>query len=120
MQHRQKDRPLHGKAKATITQEVLQNGPAAGLLPKTLEDQTRSKVLRRENGKLALLVRGQQQGLLSQARPGREQGIEAGTVMGHEFIGEIIAVGDKVENVRVGDRVCAQCDRLERRRQFGI
>lgn len=38
---------------------------------------------------------------------GRERGIESGTVMGHEFVGEVIAVGDAVEHFRVGDRVCA-------------
>ncbi len=38
---------------------------------------------------------------------GRELGIDAGTVMGHEFVGEVVAVGDKVESIRLGDRVCA-------------
>ncbi|MBE6557461.1 MAG: alcohol dehydrogenase [Ruminococcaceae bacterium] len=30
----------------------------------------------------------------------------AGTVLGHEFAGEVIAVGDSVRSVKVGDRVC--------------
>jgi threonine dehydrogenase-like Zn-dependent dehydrogenase len=38
---------------------------------------------------------------------GRELGIDAGTVMGHEFVGEVVAVGNDVENIGVGDRVCA-------------
>ncbi len=38
---------------------------------------------------------------------GRETGMDPGTVMGHEFVGEVVAVGDRVESIRVGDRVCA-------------
>lgn len=38
---------------------------------------------------------------------GRETGIDAGTVMGHEFVGEVVAVGDEVSGIRIGDRVCA-------------
>jgi len=47
---------------------------------------------------------------------GREAGLDVGTVMGHEFLGEIVAVGGDVRNFRVGDRVlapfsssCGQC-----------
>lgn len=47
---------------------------------------------------------------------GRESGIDSGTVMGHEFIGEIVAVGKDVRNFSVGDPVlspffsaCGQC-----------
>ncbi len=38
---------------------------------------------------------------------GREIGIEAGTVMGHEFVGEVVAIGSEVSTIKVGDRVCA-------------
>ncbi len=38
---------------------------------------------------------------------GRETGIDPGTVMGHEFVGEVVAVGHRVKLIRVGDRVCA-------------
>ncbi|MGB0600221.1 MAG: alcohol dehydrogenase catalytic domain-containing protein [Rubripirellula sp.] len=38
---------------------------------------------------------------------GREVGIQAGTVMGHEFVGEIVAVGGDVRTLEIGDRVCA-------------
>lgn len=38
---------------------------------------------------------------------GREVGIDPGTVMGHEFVGEVLAVGEDVSGVDVGDRVCA-------------
>ncbi len=38
---------------------------------------------------------------------GREQGIDRGTVLGHEFVGEVIAVGDAVSSVSIGQRVCA-------------
>jgi threonine dehydrogenase-like Zn-dependent dehydrogenase len=38
---------------------------------------------------------------------GREVGLDPGTVMGHEFVGEVIAVGNAVEKIRIGDRVCA-------------
>ena len=38
---------------------------------------------------------------------GREQGIDRGTVLGHEFVGEVVAVGDAVSSVSVGQRVCA-------------
>jgi 2-desacetyl-2-hydroxyethyl bacteriochlorophyllide A dehydrogenase len=36
---------------------------------------------------------------------GRERGLDAGTVMGHEFIGEVVEVGRRVSRVRVGSRV---------------
>ena len=32
------------------------------------------------------------------------------TVLGHEFVGEIVAVGDDVKNFSIGDRVCANCE----------
>ena len=38
---------------------------------------------------------------------GREQGILPGTVMGHEFVGEVIGVGSDVRRIKIGDRVCA-------------
>lgn len=31
------------------------------------------------------------------------------TVLGHEFVGEIVSVGDSVKNLKVGDRVAANC-----------
>ena len=36
---------------------------------------------------------------------GRERGIDAGTVMGHEFVGEIVEVGSAVSRFRGGERV---------------
>lgn len=36
---------------------------------------------------------------------GRERGLDAGTVMGHELLGEIVAVGSEVRTFVVGDRV---------------
>lgn len=38
---------------------------------------------------------------------GREQGLDPGTVMGHEFVGKVVAVGEAVRAHRVGDRVFA-------------
>jgi alcohol dehydrogenase len=38
---------------------------------------------------------------------GREIGMDVGTVMGHEFVGEVVAVGDAVSSVAIADRVCA-------------
>ena len=38
---------------------------------------------------------------------GRERGILPGTVMGHEFVGEVIAVGSEVRTISQGARVCA-------------
>lgn len=38
---------------------------------------------------------------------GREQGLDPGTVMGHEFVGRVIAVGAEVRTVKPGDRVFA-------------
>ena len=38
---------------------------------------------------------------------GREQGIESGTVMGHEFVGQVVELGETVSDLNVGDRVCA-------------
>jgi alcohol dehydrogenase len=37
---------------------------------------------------------------------GREPGLDPGTVMGHEFVGEVIAVGSEVK-MAIGSRVCA-------------
>lgn len=38
---------------------------------------------------------------------GRELGLDVDTPMGHEFVGEIVAVGSDVSNYKVGDRVFA-------------
>ncbi len=38
---------------------------------------------------------------------GREVGLEPGTVMGHEFVGEVVQCGSAVSGFRIGDRVCA-------------
>ena len=38
---------------------------------------------------------------------GRETGLDIGTVMGHEFIGEVVETGSDVRFVKSGDRVCA-------------
>jgi 2-desacetyl-2-hydroxyethyl bacteriochlorophyllide A dehydrogenase len=38
---------------------------------------------------------------------GREVGLDAGTVMGHEFVGRVAAVGSEVTSVRPGERVFA-------------
>jgi 2-desacetyl-2-hydroxyethyl bacteriochlorophyllide A dehydrogenase len=47
---------------------------------------------------------------------GREKGLDRGTVLGHEFIGEVIETGPAVERFRVGDRIlspfstsCGRC-----------
>jgi threonine dehydrogenase-like Zn-dependent dehydrogenase len=47
---------------------------------------------------------------------GLETGLDAGTVMGHEFVGEIVAAGDGVERFRTGDLIvspfttsCGEC-----------
>lgn len=52
---------------------------------------------------------------------GRETGLDVGTVMGHEFLGEVTAVGAAVEKFEVGDRVvspfttsCGACFYCER------
>lgn len=52
---------------------------------------------------------------------GHETGLDQGTVMGHEFAGEVVAVGGDVSSIQVGDRVvspfttscgaCFYCDR---------
>ncbi len=54
---------------------------------------------------------------------GHLSGVAPGTVIGHEFVGEVVAVGARVERVRCGDRVmasdftacgrCRWCDRRE-------
>lgn len=36
---------------------------------------------------------------------GRETGLDIGTVMGHEFLGEVVEVGSAVARLKVGDRV---------------
>ncbi len=65
---------------------------------------------------------------------GRESGLDAGTVMGHEFIGEVVETGSAVKNFRKGDKVfspffsscgdCFYCEndlacRCEKGRLFG-
>lgn len=52
---------------------------------------------------------------------GRERGLDPGTVMGHEFVGEVVETGKAVRAIRAGDRVfspfttscgaCAPCRR---------
>ena len=65
---------------------------------------------------------------------GREQGLDPGTVMGHEFVGHVVDAGPAVRSVRPGDRVyspfstsCGHClfclsgltSRCERGQLFG-
>ena len=38
---------------------------------------------------------------------GREQGLDPGTVMGHEMVGRVVAVGEEVRCVKTGDQVFA-------------
>lgn len=38
---------------------------------------------------------------------GREGGLDTGTVMGHEFVGEVVAVGEAVRTLKTGDWVIA-------------
>lgn len=38
---------------------------------------------------------------------GRETGLDVGTVMGHELVGEVVEVGAAVRDLRMGDRVVA-------------
>lgn len=52
---------------------------------------------------------------------GRETGLDLGTILGHEFVGEIVEVGSAVERFRVGDRIvspfstsCGACFYCER------
>jgi 2-desacetyl-2-hydroxyethyl bacteriochlorophyllide A dehydrogenase len=52
---------------------------------------------------------------------GRETGLDVGTVMGHEFVGEVVEVGSAVQSLAVGDRVvspfttnCGACFYCER------
>ena len=47
---------------------------------------------------------------------GRETGCDCGTVMGHEFVGEVVEVGNAVKTIKIGDKVvspfstnCGQC-----------
>ena len=46
----------------------------------------------------------------------REIGIDHGTAMGHEFMGEVVAVGRSIKNFKTGDKVmspfttsCGEC-----------
>jgi len=32
------------------------------------------------------------------------------TILGHEFVGEVIAIGDEVKDLKIGNRVCANCE----------
>ncbi len=38
---------------------------------------------------------------------GRERGLDVGTIMGHELVGEVVAVGPDAATISVGDRVVA-------------
>lgn len=55
--------------------------------------------------------------------PGSEMGVAPGTILGHEFIGRVAAVGEAVTDRAVGDRVaiepnltCGSCDQCTRQR----
>ena len=57
-----------------------------------------------------VIVRVQAAGLCgSDLHPyfGRERGLDPGTVMGHEFVGEVVAVGSEVQTLSLGARVVA-------------
>jgi threonine dehydrogenase-like Zn-dependent dehydrogenase len=57
-----------------------------------------------------VIVRVQAAGLCgSDLHPyfGRERGLDQGTVMGHEFVGEIVEAGSDVRTLSLGDRVVA-------------
>lgn len=38
---------------------------------------------------------------------GRETGIDVGTVLGHEFVGRVVEVGDEVSGITIGERVAS-------------
>jgi len=54
---------------------------AAGLLPKPLEDQRRPDRPRTHGGRLAPLMRGQQQHRLTEPRPGAEQTLQLAALL---------------------------------------
>ena len=33
-----------------------------------------------------------------------------GIILGHEFVGEVVETGSEITNLKVGDRVCANCE----------
>lgn len=35
---------------------------------------------------------------------------KSGIILGHEFVGEVVAIGSEVKKLSVGDRVCANCE----------
>ena len=38
---------------------------------------------------------------------GREAGLDVGTAMGHEFVGEVVQLGSEVKTFQTGDRICS-------------
>lgn len=57
---------------------------------------------------------------------GLVQTMEKGDILGHEFMGEIVALGNEVNNLKIGDRVvvpfniaCGQCE-FCRKTEFGL
>ena len=76
MQDGEKHRPFDGELKLALAQELSQNLGATGFLPKALEDKRGADAACGDRGRLATAVRGEQQDMLGEARPGGKQAIE--------------------------------------------
>jgi hypothetical protein len=76
VQHGDKDGPFDGEGKATLLDQGVDDGLAAGVAPEALENEGRSKATGADDGSLAVLVGGQEEDVFGEACARGEQGIE--------------------------------------------
>src|SRR5262245_45333476 len=76
MEHGQEDGPLDSEFVAALGEQGRQDRLAAGLLPQPLADESGADALAGDDGRLAVGVGGEQEGMLGEASAGGEQGVE--------------------------------------------
>src|SRR5204862_4360012 len=76
VQDREEDGAFDGKLEVAIRQEFAEHVAAAGFAPESLEDQRGTEAARGDDGKLAVVVGGEQEQGLGQACAGSEEGVQ--------------------------------------------
>src|SRR3954453_366223 len=113
VQYGGEDGPLDRKLEPALSQQILDHGLAAGLLPQPLEEQRGTDALGQHARALKVRLESrEQQNLLAVARPGGEQGRQAAPC--REFIGaaeggnDLLAYGAALALVRDDLQVAAR------------